>query len=282
MDSEVISNHLANMRLLISDHSKRCNFDKELKDLNSILTWYKDTIDFTFHSPVTKTHFKQGRIKEVSARKKVMSPEQAMKFINHLTDPFRSMALIQLYLAARIGEVAALNTDTVDFERRHISISETIVWIKGKPSHSFRTKTGQSSVIEMNEEMFTLLRALDSKRPPGCKYFFHQKGKPLRHAMILKRFNEALEAAGLKDYSGTHILRHTMATLSRKLSGLDATQALLRHTTARMTEGYAKLDVNEKVSKVVIDAAEIFNKARQPKELLETRDQTRPRLKNKF
>jgi integrase len=78
--------------------------------------------------------------------------------------------------------------------------------------------------------------------------------------MILNEFNRALKEAGLP-YSGTHIVRHTMATITRKNHGLDAAQAILRHTTARMSEEYARLDVNEKVSNVVIKAEELFKTA---------------------
>lgn len=55
---------------------------------------------------------------------------------------------------------------------------------------------------------------------------------------------------------------------------------LLRHTSSRMTDGSAKLDVYEKVSKVVINATEIFKKAREPKSsLVQSREQTQPELK---
>jgi integrase len=275
MSPDVITQHIEDMILITPESSKRCNFDKELKDLNSVFAWYAEFSDFTFHSPVKRFHFKLAKIKDIEPKKKDMSVEQFSIFLEALNFQndddgfmFQSLAMIQTYLAGRIQEAAALNDRTVDFHKKRISISEKIVWMKGKPEHKFETKTGSKGIalVEMNEDMLQRLQKLKSMRPKGCKYYFHRRGKPLRYNLILKRYNEALIRAGLEEFSGTNILRHTMATLSRKIAGLDASQAMLRHTTARMSEGYAKLDVNEKVSSVVIQAEELFRKAKVTRE----------------
>jgi uncharacterized SAM-dependent methyltransferase len=61
--------------------------------------------------------------------------------------------------------------------------------------------------------------------------------------------------------SGTNIVHHTMATLTRQTAGLDASQAILRHTSSRMSEHYAQLDVNKKVSEVMIETEELIHQA---------------------
>ncbi len=69
MNARVILKHLLDMKLLVSHESKRCNFDKELKDLCSILNWYDEEIH-PFPNPIRRKHFKAGRIKSVDKRKK--------------------------------------------------------------------------------------------------------------------------------------------------------------------------------------------------------------------
>lgn len=112
------------------------------------------------------------------------------------------------------------------------------------------TKTLDFTRMDMNNELFEIFSKLDKKRPEGCNYFFHNKGKPLRHALILKKVNEAFKTAGL-NYSGTHVLRHSMATHIRRKFGLDAAQQIRRHHSLRQTEHYAKLDPNKKISELL-------------------------------
>jgi integrase len=97
-----------------------------------------------------------------------------------------------------------------------------------------------------------MLLELKNERPKGCKYFLQVKGRPLRYNLILEELNHALKAAGFGEYSGTHALRYAASTFARKEEGLDVAQAMLAHADARMTEGYAKLDVNKKVTGVVL------------------------------
>jgi integrase len=134
--------------------------------------------------------------------------------------------------------------------------------MKGRPDHKRGTKTGADAKMPITFEVEEELKKLRANRPKGCKYFFHHKGNLLRYDMILKEFNRALKEAGLP-YSGTHVIRHTIATIARKEMGLNAAQAILRHTSARMSEEYARLDVNENVSKVVIEASNLFRKSKK-------------------
>ena len=52
-----------------------------------------------------------------------------------------------------------------------------------------------------------------------------------------------------------------MGSYSRKEAGLDTAQAMLSHSSARQTEGYARLDVNEKVTGVILRAEKLFAKS---------------------
>jgi integrase len=140
----------------------------------------------------------------------------------------------------------------VDFRRGTIDLTETIVWIKGRPHQVKGTKTNNPNKKVMTPFIREMLLELKNERPNRCKFFFHHKGKILRYQMIPKEINKALIKSGYWKYSGTHILRHSMGSFSRKEEGLDTAQAMLSHFSARQTEGYAKLDVNEKVTGVFL------------------------------
>jgi integrase len=258
IDPPVITRLLEEARRTVTSTHGRSNFNEELKDLRSVFNWYIEECDFTFHSPVTKYHPRIGVIKEIEKVRMHMTEDQIKLFFSHLKEPFQSMAIIQFCLALRIGEVAALNSKTVNFKLRTVTISDSIVWHKGIPRHQRKTKTGDSTVAEINDEMLWRLNDLDRKRPEGCIFFFNENGGPMRYEHILEAYNTALKDAVLTEFSGTHFVRHTMATLTRRKYGMDTAQAVLRHTTPRMSEIYAKNDVNEKVSKVVIEAQEMF------------------------
>lgn len=123
------------------------------------------------------------------------------------------------------------------------------------------TKTNNPNKKVMTPLIREMLLELKNERPAGCKFFFHHKGKMLRYQMIREELNKALIQSGYGDYSGTHILRHSMGSYSRKEAGLDTAQAMLSHSSARQTEGYAKLDVNEKVTGVILRAEKLFEKS---------------------
>ncbi len=257
MSPEVITNHLDSVKLLIKKDSRRCNFDKELKDLASIFNWYKDNKDFTFVNPVSKIHYKLGKVADIPTKIKDMDMEEFVQFVDHLSPMFQSMAIIMLLWCLRVGEAAAITDDVLNLKKKEAWIFNVIVWFKGHPTPKKGTKTGADAKMPINDLIEVEIRKLQADRPKGCRYLFHYKGKLLRYDMILKEFNRALSEAELP-YSGTHVIRHTMSTITRKNLGLDAAQAILRHTSSRMSEEYAKLDVDKKVLDVVTQASDLF------------------------
>lgn len=259
LNSRVITQHVMDMKLLVEEGSRRCNFDKELKDLSSVFNWYDEEIT-PFHNPIRRKHFAAGKIKEVPKKNRNLPPDELPRVSVHLPKMIRQVVVMQFLLGCRVGEVCALNDRTVDFRSGVIELSETIQWRNSVPYHRFGTKTDAPNVKEMTPLMREILMELKNQRPKGCKYFFQFKGKPLRYNKILDELNTALREAGLESFSGTHVLRYAASSFARKEEGLDVAQAMLAHADARMTEGYAKLDVNKKVTGVVIKAEEMFRR----------------------
>lgn len=257
MNGRMILKHLQEMKLLVDQNSRRCNFDKELKDLSSIFNWYDEEIH-PFSNPIRRKHFKAGKIRELDRKKKDLPPEALAEVGIHMRKTLHYLMVIQFLLGARIGEAVAINDRTVDFNEGTIDLSETIVWIKGKPHHVRGTKTNNPNKKVMTPLIREMLLELKKERPKNCPFFFHFKGRMLRYQMILNEINKALKKAGYSDYSGTHVLRHSMGSYSRKVGGLDTAQAMLAHSSARQTECYARLDVNEKVTDVILKAEKLL------------------------
>ncbi len=188
MNGRIIIKYLQDMKLLVSSDSKRCNFDKELKDLSSIFNWFDEDIS-PFPNHIRRKHFKAGRIKTVEKRKKDLSPEALSELGAHMRRELRYLMLIQFLFGARTGEASAINDQTVDFNRGTIDLSETIVWIKGRPHHVKGTKTNNPNKKVMTPLIREMLLELKNERPAGCKFFFHHKGKMLRYQMIREEIN---------------------------------------------------------------------------------------------
>ena len=74
-----------------------------------------------------------------------------------------------------------------------------------------------------------------------CNFLFHIDGKPLGYRWIQHEYNKAQKKAELTQ-RGTHILRHGMATLTRKLTrSLDATMAMTGHKDIKLADHYSEI-----------------------------------------
>jgi len=86
-----------------------------------------------------------------------------------------------------------------------------------------------------------LLRRLNHK-DNDSNYVFHTQGKPLNYCTIQSNYNKALRRAKLK-HTGTHILRHGMAKLARRVGGgLDAVISMTGHKDFKLADHYSSLD----------------------------------------
>jgi integrase len=259
---EVLSELIKQAVMKADDTYGRCDFREELKILKAILNWYKDEKDFTFSVPITKYHGKMSEVKPRENRQKYLSLDEFVRFTEKLPPFERNLATIQFIYGLRIGEVCALTRDAVDFDAGIIRLHQVITWVKDIPKLKKTTKTEDEAELKMTAEAELILREQEDRMPSGCRYFFHHQGKMPRYRYIEDNYNEALLAAGIHHVTGTHFVRHTIGKISRKHGGLDASQAILRHKTVKMSEHYSVLDINEKASEVVIHAEKIFREAR--------------------
>jgi integrase len=137
--------------------------------------------------------------------------------------------------AMRRGELFALRWSAVDFERKLISVRESVF------NGQFNSPKTRSSVrsIAMGEALEEiLLRLRGEGAAPNALVFASKKGTPLRPENVLKRvIHPACGRIGLPKV-GWHDLRHTSATLLHQSEPLRVAQAILGHSDMETTLGY--------------------------------------------
>lgn len=189
-------------------------------------------------------------------------------------DPRYKMLVIFLSLTGlRFGEAAALRVESIDLERRLISIEQTVTEVKGviafgPPKNHERRTVAYPAILDEG------LRAIVSTRPAGSLIFTSAEGHPLRHVSWRRRYwhpaisvvntarHAAADAAGVEARPfpkvTPHDLRHTAASLSvREGASVVAVQRMLGHADAKMTlNTYADLFTSD-----LTDVANVLDKA---------------------
>ncbi len=144
---------------------------------------------------------------------------------------FRNYYIVRLFTGTRTGEIDGLKWQYVDFERRTISIKETIV-----NDYEETPKTGESERdIQMSQMVFDALLAQYKVTGQGVYVFATSAGTPISHRNISKRvWYPLLRLLGLKKRV-PYQTRHTFATLM--LASGEAPEWIARqmgHTTTEM------------------------------------------------
>lgn len=265
-----------------ADTPTRTSFVNELKQLQVILNFYRESFDEAFVSPVTKRHRRRamfrGAVQEKRAQDFYLSAADAMKWFAELRkcpNPiYLDIAQIQVVLGLRIGEAASLLWEAVDFDGKLIKIKRTMFWVTGEGKRvrdiGERTKTSTSRrTLPMPPMVERVLLNARSRHPDSLVVFRNPNGSLIRYGTVLHAFNEAFKRAGLP-WSGTNICRHTNATLGLKEAGAQAVQVNLGHSTARQTEAYAKVRAiaENKVPEMV---AQLFENPKAEKSRIKSR-----------
>ena len=105
------------------------------------------------------------------------------------------------------------------------------------------TKNGQSRCAYLNDTLLEIFERKLKTLPPNCSFLFHDEGKAIGYSKIQHAYNKALRKVGLGDtFSSTHIMRHSMATVTRLVTGsLEATQAVTGHKDQKLVQHYASM-----------------------------------------
>lgn len=239
---------------LISNSSRRKNFKAPLKFLKTMLNWYKENYDHTFVCPILKRHFVIGKIDDVKSKNKKMSAHEVINFFEHLPEFYRDFALVHFYIAGRVQEVAGIQWNNVNLKERSLLIKDVVVWSRYNRKFvelKSNTKNGETRYAHINDTLFEIFTKKQKDAEKDSNFVFHKNGEPLSYRQIQAAYNRALKAAGLSQYSSTHIMRHSMATLTRRVTGsLEATQAVTGHKDQKLVQHYASLPATTQIEAV--------------------------------
>lgn len=227
------------------NNSPRQNLRHPLSELKALINWYKENFDYKLINPVLKRHYQLGVFKKGPVRGKKMSPDEVLKFFSKVEGIYKDVSMVQFYLAARIGEIAGIQFSSIDFEERSILIKDVVVWDRCKRFVELKpyTKNGDVRYAHINDTLFEIFERRFKNKSPDSNYVFHIEGALLSYRSIQHYYNKALRKVGLYGkYSSTHIMRHSMATITRRVTGsLESTQAITGHKDQKLVQHYADL-----------------------------------------
>jgi integrase len=233
-------------------NSGRCNLNNELNFFVTLFNWYKQSEVFEKEAlhltcPIKTRHRKLGFIKTVPDKKRQIELADAFLFFEYLKPLYKDVSMMQFYTAARIGEIAGLQWSTVDLTNRRMLIKHVCIWDDHKKFQGLKPfpKNKEPRPVYITDELMEILKRREAFRCDGCDYVFHVEGEPLNYGTILVNYREAQRKSGVP-HSGTHIMRHGMAKLARKVGGgLDAVMAMTGHKDIKLANHYSKCDESD-------------------------------------
>lgn len=197
----------ADLARLTKDGSRTLSNDR----INHIMTPLRMILEeaaarYEFPNPF----FKIKPLKVEQSQVDPFSLEEVQSIVSHVRPDYRNYYIVRFFSGLRTGEIDGLRWDCVDFERRTISVSETIV--QGRKE----TPKTQSSYreVSMSGPVFDALKVQKSNTYSNSEYVFcTRKGSPLSHRNVTQRvWYPLLEELGLKKRR-PYQTRHTAATL---------------------------------------------------------------------
>jgi integrase len=151
------------------------------------------------------------RLKQAKSDVEPFTLAEVQTIIDTVREDFRDYYTVRFFTGMRTGEVDGLQWRYVDFERRLISIRETIV--QGMEGED--TKTIESArEIQMSQPVYDALLRQKVRTWNFRKYVFcNSEGRPLDHNNVTKRiWYPLLRHLGLRPRR-PYQTRHTAATL---------------------------------------------------------------------
>lgn len=242
--------------------ARRCNLNNELNLFVTIFNWYKESEIFeeeakSLTNPIKKKHRKMGFIRPLPDKKMQIDLKDALIFFDYLKPLYRDLAQMQFFTAGRIGEVSGMQWSNINLKERRMLIKHTCVWdMVNKTFLELKEfpKNREPRPVYITDEIMDILERRLAFRMPGNDYVFHVEGNPLNYGTIQLNYREA-QRKGKLPYSGTHILRHGMAKLARKVGGgLDAVIAITGHKDLKLADHYSKCneDDQREVSQMIM------------------------------
>ena len=129
-------------------------------------------------------------------------------------NPACDVALIMLETGMRVGEALALCWSDIDWRRRAVRISKTVVRIvHQKKSYVQQSAKSHSSnrTIPLSNDAYDILDKIYKRGPVGSYVFHNEDGSRISYEALRWRVSKACDEAGVP-YYGQHVFRHTFAS----------------------------------------------------------------------
>lgn len=177
-----------------------------------------------------------------------LTVEEFRKFLQQLTEPFRTIALVCCCLGLRVSECLALKWGDVSWINSSLTVERGIVC-----QHVGETKTaGSRGQLSIDSELLEVFRKWkqSTQFPTDGDWVFaspFQLGRlPWSYPWVWRIFQNAALKAGIGKL-GTHTMRHSFrAWLDAVGTGIAVQQKLMRHADIRTTMNvYGDVVTNE-------------------------------------
>ena len=172
--------------------------------------------------------------------------EAAFEFFSALPELYRDLAMTQFYCAGRIGEVAGIQISNIYADQEYFLIKDSVAWCNSSKVFEYLKpypKNKESRRVHIHVRLREIIERRLKARKPGSNFLFHVEGRPLNYCTIQSNYRMAQMKTGIP-YTGTHCLRHGMATLARRVGGmgLDSVIAMTGHKDLKLADHYSKVD----------------------------------------
>ena len=170
-----------------------------------------------------------------------LDADSATRVINAAVYPFRLMFLIAALCYLRIGEVTALKTSSLDFERKVIHIHAALDYATRQ---EITTKTSKSTASVPMPELLArhLLHWLENYHVPNPEgyLFVNSKGTPYLSDYVVKQVHKAMAKVGIRRPKGArvgvHAFRHGASSeLLDAGIPVNVVSRLMRHSDSTIT-----------------------------------------------
>jgi integrase len=189
------------------------------------------------------------RLKVSIGRIDFLSPIESHQLLQDKSEPmWNTMILVALRTGMRFGEILGLEWSDVDWERRLITVRQSLVrGVLGTP------KNGKIRHIPMTQDLYQTLGEIRGVHG----YIFPQPEGEWTHRVALNAIHRICKRTGVRQICW-HLLRHTFAShLAMEGVPIPVVQQLLGHSNITMTMRYAHLSpskLNEAIA--VLDVFE--------------------------
>ena len=148
---------------------------------------------------------------------------------------------LSLETGLRIGEIAGLKWQDINFAEQTLTVSRTLQRIQTFSSGRRKTTLFEGSPktqmsrreIPLSDKMMLCLKAI--QKDADCAYVVSKLGKPIEPRTITNHFKRIIEHTGISHVS-FHALRHSFATRCLECGvNIAAISALLGHTSVKLT-----------------------------------------------